>query len=252
MTTMSLRHTSARGGRRVLEVENLSVSFGPVQALKGVSISVGEHEFVSVLGPNGAGKTTLLRGISRSVPWTSGDVRIDGTSIKSMPPERIARLGVAHVPEGHRVFGQMTVQENLAIGSMRRSTAAATFDGVYAAFPKLVELRNQRAVMLSGGEQQMLAIGRALMSKPRLLMLDEPSMGLAPVIIEQIFAYITTLSSSSNLSVLLIEQRAAEALESSQRAYVLEQGKVTIEGPSAELLQSTQIQNAYLGVDAKG
>jgi branched-chain amino acid transport system ATP-binding protein len=236
----------------MLTIEGLHVAYGPVQALRGVSLEVGTNEFVSIIGPNGAGKTTLLKSISNTVPWHSGDIRIDGQSVKGRAPWEIARLGVAHVPEGRRVFGQMTVEDNLRIGTMGPRVDQARLDGVFALFPRLVDLRRRRAITLSGGEQQMLAIGRALMSKPRLLMLDEPSMGLAPLLVEQVFHHIVNLFRGSELSVLLIEQRATEALEASQRSYVLEQGRVAMSGPSAELLNSADIQDAYLGINAKG
>ncbi len=234
----------------MLAVEALSVAYGPVQALREVSIEIGVNEFVSIIGPNGAGKTTLLKGICTSVPWQSGDIRIDGRSVRGASPWDIARMGVAHVPEGRRVFGQMTVEENLRVGAMRRTIPAGALDEIYALFPRLRDLRARRAVTLSGGEQQMLAIGRALMSKPRLLMLDEPSMGLAPLLVEQVFHHITELFQASQLSVLLIEQRATEALESSQRSYVLEQGRVVMAGNAAELLSNADIQGAYLGLSA--
>lgn len=236
----------------MLVVENLSVSYGPVQALRDVSLECGVHEFVSIIGPNGAGKTTLLKSISNVVPWQSGDIRIDGESVKGRSPWEIARLGVAHVPEGRRVFGQMSVEDNLKIGTMSSRVDKNRLARIYALFPHLAALRARRAVTLSGGEQQMLAIGRALMSEPRLLMLDEPSMGLAPVLVEQVFEHVTELFNSSELSVLLIEQRATEALEASQRSYVLEQGKVVMTGAATQLLNNVDVRETYLGLAASG
>ena len=236
----------------MLVVENLSVAYGPVQALRGVSIEVGANEFISIIGPNGAGKTTLLKSISNVVPWQQGDIRVDGVSLRERSPWDVARLGIAHVPEGRRVFGQMSVEDNLKIGTMSRTVEKSRLDGVFELFPQLADLKARRAITLSGGEQQMLAIGRALMSKPRLLMLDEPSMGLAPVLVEQVFHHISELFRSSQLSVLLIEQRATEALEASQRSYVLERGRVAMSGAASELLNNANVQESYLGVAEQG
>ncbi len=236
----------------MIVIDNLTVAYGSVQALTGVSLEIGANEFVSIIGPNGAGKTTLLKSISNVVPWQSGDIRVDGTSIRGREGWDIARLGISHVPEGRRVFGQMTVEDNLKIGAMSSRVDMAQIQGIYDLFPHLAARKHARAITLSGGEQQMLAIGRALMSRPRLLMLDEPSMGLAPLLVEQVFHHIGELFKSSSLSVLLIEQRATEALEASQRSYVLEQGRVVISGPSAKLLNDPAIQSSYLGITAKG
>jgi branched-chain amino acid transport system ATP-binding protein len=234
----------------MLAVEDLSVSYGPVQALRGVSVEVGGNEFVSIIGPNGAGKTTLLKAICTAVPWTGGDVRVDGRSLRGLSPWDVARLGIAHVPEGRRVFGQMTVEENLKVSAMRRRVDPKRLAGVFEVFPRLHDLRHRRAITMSGGEQQMLAIGRALMSEPRLLMLDEPSMGLAPLLVEQVFGHIVALFRAGGLSVLLIEQRVTEALEASQRSYVLEQGRVVMNGDAGAMLNSEDIQRAYLGLSA--
>lgn len=240
------------GGLDMLVVDKLSVGYGSVQALNDVSIEIGPNEFVSIIGPNGAGKTTLLKSISGVVGWQGGDIRIDGQSLRHCAPWDIARMGIAHVPEGRRVFGQMSVEDNLKIGSMSSSIDKAQLQQVFELFPQLIPLKQRPAITLSGGEQQMLAIGRALMSKPRLLMLDEPSMGLAPLLVEQVFHHITTLFRSSQLSVLLIEQRATEALEASQRAYVLDHGGVVMSGSAKDLLKSANIQNTYLGFAEKG
>jgi branched-chain amino acid transport system ATP-binding protein len=172
--------------------------------------------------------------------------------VRERSPWHVARLGIAHVPEGRRVFGQMSVEDNLRIGTMSRTVDKSRMEGVFALFPRLADLKARRAITLSGGEQQMLAIGRALMSRPRLLMLDEPSMGLAPVLVDQVFHHISELFRSSQLSVLLIEQRATEALEASQRSYVLEQGRVAMSGAASELLNNAIVQETYLGVAPQG
>ena len=234
----------------MLRVRDLGVSYGPVHALQGVSLELAAGEFVSIIGPNGAGKTTLLKAICTAVPWSGGDIEVDGRSIRGLSPWDIARMGIAHVPEGRRVFGQMTVEENLLVGAMRSRPEPGRLEEIYALFPRLQALRRRRAITMSGGEQQMLAIGRALMSKPRLLMLDEPSMGLAPLLVEQVFGHITALFRGTGLSVLLIEQRVTEALEASQRSYVLEQGRVAMAGEADAMLNSESVQRAYLGLSA--
>jgi len=235
----------------MLHVEGISVHYGPVQTLDGVSLRVAAGEFVSIIGPNGAGKTTLLKAICNAVPWSAGDIKVDGRSVRGLAPWDIARMGIAHAPEGRRVFGQMTVEENLRVGAMRGTPDKGRLEEIYELFPRLQALRSRRAITMSGGEQQMLAIGRALMSKPRLLMLDEPSMGLAPLLVEQVFSHITALFRGTGLSVLLIEQRVTEALEASQRSYVLEQGRVAMTGNADEMLNNEGIQRAYLGLSAK-
>ena len=235
----------------MLVVQDLSVSYGAVPALRGVSIAVGVNEFVSIIGPNGAGKTTLLKAICTALPWDTGDITVDGRSLRGAAPWDVARMGIAHVPEGRRVFGQMTVEENLLVSAMRARPEPARMAGVFAIFPRLYDLRHRRAITMSGGEQQMLAIGRALMARPRLLMLDEPSMGLAPLLVEQVFHHIVDLFRASDLSVLLIEQRVTEALEASQRSYVLEQGRVVMTGDAGAMLNNEDIQRAYLGLSAQ-
>ena len=235
----------------MLQVNGLAMSYGPVQALHDVSITVGANEFVSIIGPNGAGKTTLLKAICTALPWTAGDITVDGRSLRGASPWDVARMGIAHVPEGRRVFGQMTVEENLLVSAMRARPEPDRMKGVFAIFPRLHDLRHRRAITMSGGEQQMLAIGRALMSRPRLLMLDEPSMGLAPLLVEQVFHHIVELFRASELSVLLIEQRVTEALEASQRSYVLEQGRVVMTGDAAFMLNNEDVQRAYLGLSAQ-
>jgi branched-chain amino acid transport system ATP-binding protein len=217
-----------------------------VQALHGLSLSVSDGEMVAVLGPNGAGKTTTLRAVSGTVT-RSGEVTFDG---KRLPrsPERTARLGIAHVPEGRGTFSELTVLENLRLGAYtRRNGTGDDLERVYGFFPWMRERTGQQAGTLSGGEQQMLALARALMGRPRLLLLDEPSLGLAPMVVREIFGIVRRLNEEEKLSVLVVEQNAAVALESSSRAYVLEAGKVVLEGPSADLARNEDVRRAYLG-----
>ena len=217
-----------------------------MQALHGLSLNVAEGEMVAVLGPNGAGKTTTLRAVSGTVT-RSGEVTFDG---KRLPrsPERTARLGIAHVPEGRGTFSELTVLENLRLGAYtRRDGMGDDLERVYGFFPWMRGRVGQHAGTLSGGEQQMLALARALMGRPRLLLLDEPSLGLAPMIVREIFGIVRRLNEEEKLSVLVVEQNAAVALESSSRAYVLEAGKVVLEGPSADLARNEDVRRAYLG-----
>ena len=217
-----------------------------MQALHGLSLNVADGEMVAVLGPNGAGKTTTLRAVSGTVT-RSGEVAFDG---KRLPrsPERTARLGIAHVPEGRGTFSELTVLENLRLGAYtRRNGMGDDLERVYAFFPWMRGRAGQHAGTLSGGEQQMLALARALMGRPRLLLLDEPSLGLAPMIVREIFGIVRRLNEEEKLSVLVVEQNAAVALESSSRAYVLEAGKVVLEGPSADLARNEDVRRAYLG-----
>lgn len=231
----------------MLEIENLTVSYGHVRGIEGVSVRVAEGEFVSVIGPNGAGKTTLLRAISGSVNVVSGHVRLDGEDISALKPNEVARSGISHVPQGRDVFANLTVQENLALGAMGADDARARMDDIFDSFPLLADIRRQRGGTLSGGQQQALAIARGLMSRPRLLMLDEPSLGLAPSLVESMLETIAQLHKDRETAILLVEQQAAEALELSQRTYVLESGRVVLAGDSAELLESDDIRDAYLG-----
>ena len=231
----------------LLELEDVHARYGPVQALSGVSLSVGEGEVVAVLGGNGAGKTTTLRAISGLVT-TSGQVRFAGKGITRAAPERVARAGVAHVPEGRGIFRELSVHENLRLGAyLHRRGFAEDYERVCGHFPWLDRRRTQQAGTLSGGEQQMLAIARALMSRPRLLLLDEPSLGLAPIVVREIFRILGDLNEKEGLAVLVVEQNARLALRSSTRAYVLEVGHVALEGPSAELAENESVRNAYLG-----
>jgi branched-chain amino acid transport system ATP-binding protein len=234
----------------VLEVDGLSVTYGGLQALTGVSLTVGDGQFVAIVGPNGAGKTTLFKAISGTVPAAGGAIRYDGRDLLAVPPAARAHLGIAHVPEGRQPFASMTVLENLEMGAYaagRRQTRQP-FERIFVLFPVLFERRDQIAGTLSGGEQQMLAIGRGIASMPRLLMLDEPSMGLAPAVADAIFERITELHRQDGLTILLVEQRVAEAVQSCDFGYVLETGRVVLEGSSAALLKDDRIRTVYLGM----
>ena len=231
----------------ILELENVEARYGAVQALHGVSLSVGEREVVAVLGGNGAGKTTTLRAVSGLVS-TSGEVRFAGERITGAAPERVARAGIAHVPEGRGLFNELSVYDNLRLGAyLQRDGFDEGYERVRAHFPWLERRRDQQAGTLSGGEQQMLAVARALMGRPKLLLLDEPSLGLAPLIVREIFRIIGDLNEEEGLAVLVVEQNAKLALRSSSRAYVLEVGRVALEGPSPELAENESVRKAYLG-----
>jgi len=232
----------------MLEIQDLHVFYGEIRALKGVSLSVGTGEVVALLGNNGAGKTTTLRAVSGLLPTRGGDVRVDGATVVGLLPHEIVLRGIAHVPEGRRIFNRLSVLENLLMGGYARTdrSLAADLEGVLEMFPRLRERRDQVAGTLSGGEQQMLAIGRALMARPRLLLLDEPSMGLAPVLVEQIFETIADINRQGT-TILLVEQNAAMALSIANRGYVLETGHVVLEGPAAALAENPEVRRAYLG-----
>jgi branched-chain amino acid transport system ATP-binding protein len=234
----------------MLAVDRLCVAYGMIDVLKGVSLRVDAGEIVAILGANGAGKTTTLAAISGLARASSGTVSFNGRRLNGMAAEEIVRLGLAHAPEGRRIFPGLTVAENLLTGTAARPAAdkiADVLDFIYELFPRLKERRRQGGWSLSGGEQQMLAIGRALMGRPKLLMLDEPSLGLAPIIVEQMFEAIRVLNRRSGLSILLVEQNAALALEISNRAYVLETGSMILSGESKQLADDPRIQAAYLG-----
>jgi branched-chain amino acid transport system ATP-binding protein len=234
----------------VLVLSRVSASYGSVPAVGDVNIEVGEGEAVGLLGANGAGKSTTLRAISGLVRLTSGTITFLGTNIASLPPYKITELGIAHVPEGRHVFPEMTVQENLEIGAYvlrAKAERSRTLELVFSIFPVLAERRKQPAGTMSGGEQQMLAVGRGLMLKPRLLMLDEPSLGLAPVMTDITFQKIQEIHSMGT-AILLVEQNVSRALSLVQRAYVLESGKVIMHGSSGELANNKQVQAAYLGI----
>ena len=233
----------------LLEVSDLVVHYGAVQALKGVSLHAGAGEIVTLIGANGAGKTTLLRTLSGLLPVRSGDIRYDGRSLLRVPAHEIVGLGIAQAPEGRMVFANLSVEDNLELGAYRRKDRAAIRgdrDAVYQQFPRLLERRRQSAGTLSGGEQQMLAIGRALMARPRLLLLDEPSLGLAPLLVREIFRTIREIN-LRGVTVLLVEQNAHMALSIAGRGYVLETGRVILEDAASRLLQNEDVKKAYLG-----
>jgi branched-chain amino acid transport system ATP-binding protein len=232
----------------ILEVRDLTVSYGAIGALKGVSLMLSEGEIVTLIGANGAGKSTTLRAIMGLVAPASGEIRYRGESTRTTPTHRLVRDGLVLVPEGRIVFANLSVQENLEMGAYARKDgdAARDFERVFVLFPRLKERRKQTAGTLSGGEQQMLAIGRALMSKPRVLLLDEPSLGLAPIIVHAIFEAIEEIH-KNGVPVLLVEQNANAALRHSKRAYVLETGRVALEGTSAEVAANPRVKEAYLG-----
>ena len=232
----------------MLEVRDLHVYYGEIHALKGVSFSVSAGEIVTLLGNNGAGKTTTLRALSGLLAPRSGEVRFEERPLLGIPPHSIVVKGITHVPEGRRIFNRLSVVENLAMGAYTRSDKgiAEDMEHVFGVFPRLKERRAQVAGTLSGGEQQMLAIGRALMAKPRLLLLDEPSMGLAPVLVEQIFETVQTIN-RQGVTILLVEQNAAMALSIAGRGYVLETGRIALEGSAAELAGNPEVRRAYLG-----
>ena len=236
----------------MLKLQSVVTYYGRILALRGISLHVDAGEIVAIVGPNGAGKTTVLNTISGVVPARSGRIIFDGHDVTGFPTEKLVRMGLTQVPEGRQLFAGMTVLENLVLGAYRRSRAAKKkemaddLERVYDVFPILRERRNQLAGTLSGGEQQMLAIGRALMSRPRMLLLDEPSMGLAPMVVKEIFRVIADLRKEGT-TVLIVEQNAKAALGIAKRAYVMETGRVVMEGTASELARNPEIQRAYLG-----
>jgi len=235
----------------VLELRGLHVAYGAIEALKGMDLIVRDGEVVTLLGANGAGKTTTLQAVSGLLRPRQGEIRFHGERVDGLAPHEVVRLGIGHVPEGRRVFPRMTVLENLQMGAYRfRNVRQADLERVFSLFPVLAQRRGQDAGTLSGGEQQMLAIGRALMTRPNLLLLDEPSMGLAPLIVAQIFDIIREIN-AQNTTVLLVEQNAAQALKLADRGYVLETGSIVMSAPAAELLSSQRIREAYLGEGAE-
>jgi len=241
------------GAGPLLELDDVHVHYGKVEALKGISFNVNEGEVVTLIGANGAGKTTTLKTISGVRPLTKGRIRFQGEDITGIAPHRRVELGISQAPEGRGIFPGMTVRENLDMGAYARKGKARggiveDLAAVFVLFPRLEERAAQMAGTLSGGEQQMLAIGRALMSKPKVLLLDEPSMGLAPKLVAQIFSIITQINKQGT-TVLLVEQNAAQALQRASRAYVLEVGKVVMSGPAADLLDNRAVRAAYLGGD---
>ena len=233
----------------MLEIKDLNVFYGAVHAIKGISLNVKQGELVSLIGANGAGKTTTLHAISGLIPAASGTIELDGHNLQKTPPDKIISLGLAHVPEGRHVFARMTVEENLRMGAYIIRDAQKineNLEKVYSHFPRLKERRCQLAGTLSGGEQQMLATGRALMTDPSIVLMDEPSMGLSPLLVKEIFAIIEQLH-ESGITILLVEQNAKMALAVSDRAYVLETGKISMSGKASELAEDDRVRKAYLG-----
>jgi branched-chain amino acid transport system ATP-binding protein len=237
----------------LLEIRDLHVSYGNVEVLHGISLDVGEGEIVALLGSNGAGKTTTLRSVSGLIRPRAGEIVMAGQRLNALRAHQIVALGLGHVPEGRRMFGALTVEENLQLGGylIRRDSAvmAQRIDNVYQTFPRLGERRSQQAGTLSGGEQQMLAIARALMLRPRIIVLDEPSMGLAPKLVRAIFGMIADICNEGT-SILLVEQNARQALRIAHRAYVLESGRIALAGPARDLAQDSRVRAAYLGGSA--
>ena len=233
----------------MLKIEDLYVSYGMINAIKGVSFEVNEGEVVSLIGANGAGKTTILHTITGLLKPKSGSVMFEGKELTTTPAHEIVKLGMAHVPEGRRVFADLSVYDNLMLGAYTRkdkNEIAKTLEMVYERFPRLEERKKQIAGTLSGGEQQMLAMGRAIMSKPRIILMDEPSMGLSPLFVNEVFDIIKKISASGT-TVLLVEQNAKKALSISDRAYVLETGKIALTGKASDLINDDKIKKAYLG-----
>ena len=233
----------------MLEIKDLKVSYGMIQAIKGISFEVNKGEVIALIGANGAGKTTILHTITGLLNADSGSVTYEGKDITRMPGHKIVSMGIAHVPEGRRVFANMTVLQNLKLGAYTRkdkAEIAETLEMVYNRFPRLKERKNQLAGTLSGGEQQMLAMGRALMSHPQIILMDEPSMGLSPIFVNEIFDIIEEVSKSGT-TVLLVGQNAKKALSIADRAYVLETGNIVLDGKASELLDNDSIKKAYLG-----
>lgn len=238
----------------MLVIRNLATWYDRIQALKGVTLHISKGEVVCLVGANGSGKTTLLHALSGLLKQAEGEILLEGESILRRPPERIVRMGIAHVPEGRRLFAPLSVPDNLRLGAYTRSDRDGIkrdMDWVFDLFPRLAERRTQAAGTLSGGEQQMLAFGRALMSRPRILLLDEPSTGLAPLIIEELFAVVERLRREGK-TILLVEQNARLALKTADRGYVLETGRIVLSGTSEELTRSPDVQRAYLGNSVDG
>lgn len=233
----------------MLEIENMEVYYGAINAIKGISFSVEQGEIIALIGANGAGKTTTLHAISGLIPAKHGSIKFNGKELTKIPAHKIVRMGMAQVPEGRRVFSQLSVYENLMLGAYTRKDSkeiSENLEKVYTRFPRLKERLSQSAGTLSGGEQQMLAMGRALMSNPSIILMDEPSMGLSPLYVSEIFDIITEIN-KSGVTVLLVEQNAKKALSIANRAYVLETGKIVLSGSGKELLDNAQVKKAYLG-----
>ena len=233
----------------MLEIKNLEVYYGMIQAIKGISFEVNEGEVIALIGANGAGKTTTLHAVTGLIPAKAGEIIFDGKNVAKIPGHKIVSMGMAHVPEGRRVFAELSVYQNLKMGAYTRKDKdeiAGNLEMVYKRFPRLKERKNQMAGTLSGGEQQMLAMGRALMSQPKIILMDEPSMGLSPIFVNEIFDIIREVSEGGT-TVLLVEQNAKKALAIADRAYVLETGKIVLDGKAEDLLNDDSVKKAYLG-----
>ena len=242
----------------MLKLKNINTYYGKVHALKNVSLHLAEGEIVTLIGANGAGKTTILNTISGVTPASTGELLFRKEPVQSLAPDRIVKLGISQVPEGRQVFKPLSVEDNLELGAYLRYRGREgkgpiheDMERVFTLFPRLLERRKQLAGTMSGGEQQMLAIGRALMARPKLLLLDEPSMGLAPLVVQEIFKVLDQLRKESGVTMLLVEQNAKAALKLADRGYVLETGKVILEGPADELMENAEVKRAYLGKDKK-
>lgn len=237
----------------LLELNNLTVSYGPIKALHGITIRVEEGEFVSLLGANGAGKSTTLRSISRLIPILEGDILFNGKSILNLTAYQIVSLGISHVPEGRGIFPSLTVMENLELSSWTvkdKNKIKHNLSRIFSIFPRLEERKNQLAGTLSGGEQQMLAVGRAMMTDCRLMLLDEPSMGLSPLLVKEVFKVLKEINNSGT-TILLVEQNANMALKIADRGYVIENGRIALEGPAEHLMQDKRVKEAYFGKEKK-
>ena len=242
----------------MLRLKNINTYYGKVHALKNISLHLGEGEIVTLIGANGAGKTTILNTISGVTPAAAGEIVFRKEMITALAPDKVVQLGISQVPEGRQVFKPLSVEDNLQLGAYLRyrsregkSTINSDMDKIFSLFPRLEERRKQLAGTMSGGEQQMLAIGRALMANPKMLLLDEPSMGLAPLVVQEIFRVLERLRQENGTTILLVEQNAKAALKLADRGYVLETGKVILEGPADELLENAEVKRAYLGKDKK-
>jgi branched-chain amino acid transport system ATP-binding protein len=243
--------TRTEGAKKMLELEEVHTFYGSIEALKGVTLDVGEREIVTLIGANGAGKSTTLRSINGLNHPRIGKIRFQGQDITAEAPHDVVKMGISQSPEGRRLFPRMSVHENLEMGAFQRSDRSGikeSLDRVFALFPRLAERKSQKAGTLSGGEQQMCAIGRALMAQPKLLLLDEPSMGLAPIFVEKIFEIVREINDQGT-PILLVEQNALMALDTADRGYVMETGKITLAGDAKSLRENEQVQKAYLGLD---
>jgi len=250
MTADAKPHVSPQQAGPALVIDSLDVRYGQARAVNGASVTVPAGKVIGIVGPNGAGKSSLLKAVSALVPVTAGRIQFDGQSLTGLSPRAVAELGIAHVPEGRRIFAKMTVYDNLLMGAYLLPVARRNdlLDRVFTAFPRLKERLKQPAGSMSGGEQQMVAIGRALMGNPRLIMADEVSQGLAPIVVQEVYRQLSRIA-ADGVGVLLVEQNARLAFQLASYVYVMEQGRVATEGPAAELAQSEHVRNAYLGLD---